>query len=294
MKRRRFLQILACSCASPSHASAPDWQGQGFGADLSLHLAGKGNRGAALKALPRLIAQLEADFSLFDPNSALSRLNRTGQLSPVSSQFQTLVEWSDVLHHMTQGSFDPTVQALWLAHASGGGQAQLGWTRVNKNTPLTLPAGMSLTFNGLAQGFAADCVRQLLADCGYDQALVDMGEHAALGGPWRIGVSDPQAGLLAQRHLRDGAIATSSPFATLVNGQPHLVHPKGLAPLWSTVSVEATSATLADGLSTAAVFLTAPFLARIMAQQPTIRHIQLVDFSGNLQTVQPEPSQITP
>jgi FAD:protein FMN transferase len=281
MKRRRFLQIAAASCASPAFAATPDWQGRGFGADLSLHLSGRGNRAGVLAALPALIARIEADFSLFDPASSLSRLNATGQLPAPSAAFRALLEWSDILHRKTYGSFDPTVQAEWLAIANGTRAARVGWDQITWRDGVTLPPGMSLTLNGLAQGFAADSARQLLLDHGYDQALIDMGEQAAIGGPFRIGIADPAAGIVAERRLANSAMASSSPMATLINGQPHIMHPKGLAPLWSTVSIQASSATLADGLSTAAVFLTHDQLRQIKAGMAGVQQVMVVDFGGS-------------
>jgi thiamine biosynthesis lipoprotein len=142
---------------------------------------------------------------------------------------------------------------------------------------------MALTFNGIAQGFGADVVKAHLAAHGFAHALIDIGETAALGGPFRLAVEDPVHGPLATRTLTGTAIATSSPGATLVNGQPHILHPRGLPPLWSTVSVEATSAALADALSTALVFLTTDRIAAL--RHPGLIRVTLVDPDGNLTTI---------
>ena len=142
---------------------------------------------------------------------------------------------------------------------------------------------MALTFNGIAQGFGAEAVKAHLVTHGFDQALIDMGETAALGGPFRLGLQDPDHGQLATRTLTGSAIATSSPRATLVNGQPHIRHPRGLPSLWSTVSVQATSAALADALSTALVFLPADRIARI--RHSGLIRVTLIDPDGNLTTI---------
>lgn len=290
MKRRRFLQI--CGAAGVSGLLAPQrlaaqpiWQGRAFGADLSLILQGQGDSGGVLATLPQLLSLIEAEFSLYDPHSALSRLNALGRLR-ASPAFAALFDWADVLHHLTDGAFDPTVQALWQAQLTGQPPGPVSWARVCKTgAEITLPPQMALTFNGIAQGYAADAVRGLLAQHGFHHALIDMGEQVAMGGPWRIGLSDPVAGMIGERHLSDSAIATSSPMATLLRGQPHLIHPQGLPPQWSTVSVEADLAVLADGLSTAAVFMNAEKLRDLAPRISGLRRITTVDFSGNLQTV---------
>lgn len=292
MKRRRFLQIFGasalCATAGPGRAQAgpPDWVGRGFGAELSLRLDGKGDRQGVVEALPHLIAAIEADFSLFDPQSALSRLNRGESLTP-SPAFRAVLDWTDALHQITHGAFDPSIQGIWQAHTGGAPAAPPGWSRVPRSPSgtLKLPDGMVLTFNGLVQGYAADAVRVLLSNHGFDHALVDMGEFSAIGGPWHIGLTDPAAGFLAAQHVKDGAVATSSPLASLVAGHPHLIHPKGLPALWSTVSVEADRAILADGFSTAAVFFGRETLRDMLERVSGLRRITLIDFSGNLTTL---------
>jgi thiamine biosynthesis lipoprotein len=288
LSRRRFLTICAASALWPRRArGAAGWRGLALGAEVSVTLEGPGAE-AALADLPGLLARIEAVFSLYR-ESELVRLNASGaaRVSPWLGQALALC---DRLHRLTGGAFDPTVQPLWRALAEGGDLAeargQIGWGRVRLGERVVLGEGQALTLNGMAQGFAADLVRGWLAARGFTRALVDMGEQAALGGPWRIGIEDPAAGLLASRTLRDGrALATSAPRATLVAGQPHILHPQGLPPLWSTVSVEADSAALADGLSTALVFATRDKIAALRATLPDLGPVALVDAKGDLQTV---------
>lgn len=283
MNRRRFLALSAAALATPARAQTT-WQGRAFGADCALTLSGDVRRAeAALASLPALIEAIEADFSLHRP-SALTSLNATGRLADPSPAVRALTDLADAVHHLTDGAFDPSVQPLWQAAAEGRPTtAPIGWHRVRRDGGIALEPGMALTFNGIAQGFGADTVRAHLAAHGFDHALIDMGEMAALGGPFRLGLSDPAHGQLATRTLTGTAIATSSPMATLAGGQPHILHPQGLPPLWPTVSVEATSATLADALSTALVFLPADRIARL--RHPGLIRVTLIDPDGNLTTI---------
>lgn len=287
LPRRRFLTICAAAALLPGAARAAGWQGLALGAEVSVTLEGPGAE-AALAELPLLLARIEAVFSLYR-ESELGRLNDTGaaRVSPWLGQALALC---DRLHRLTGGAFDPTVQPLWRALAEGGdlevARGRIGWGRVRRGETIVLGESQALTLNGMAQGFAADLVRDWLARRGFTRALVDMGEQAALGGPFHIGIADPAAGLLATRSLRDGrALATSSPRATLVAGQPHILHPQGLPPIWATVSVEAGSAALADGLSTALVFATRDRIAALRATLPELGPVVLVDDTGDLQTV---------
>ncbi len=286
MNRRRFLSLSAVAALLPGVACAETrWTGIALGADCEVTLTGNAVQAArALAALPLLLDAIEADFSLYHAASAVNRLNADGRLDDPSPAFRALMQLSGRVHRLTDGAFDPTVQSLWRAIAAGtdGSAAPMGWHRVQTQPPI-LPSGMALTFNGIAQGFATDAARALFESHGFTRALIQIGETAALGGPFRLAMQDPDHGQLGTVTLTDMAIATSSPFATRVNGHPHIQHPLGLPPLWSTVSVRATSAALADALSTALVFLPR---ARIAALDiPEVQTVTLVDLQGNLSTL---------
>lgn len=287
MKRRRFLQIVAAAVAAPGMASAAaEWRGRALGADAAIALHGPG-AAAALAELPPLLAQLEAVFSLYQP-SELTRLNAAGGGAP-SAWMAEVLALADRLHRLTGGAFDPTVQPLWRALATGGdvigAQQRIGWNRVVLGPEIRLGEGQALTLNGVAQGFATDVLRDRLAARGFTQALVNIGEYAALGGPFRLGIEDPVAGLLATRSLRGAALAVSAPGAMQLGGQGHILHPAGLPPRWSTVAVEADRAALADGLATALVFADLPQVTRLRAELPELRAVVLVDVAGDLRTV---------
>lgn len=291
MRRRRFLQIAAASVLVPGRAAAETvWTGQALGADASVSLSG--DRAAARAALSRigaLLRGIEAEFSLYDPASRLSRLNRDGRVR-ASGDFRALIAESDRVHRLTGGRFDPTVQPLWRALAEGRpegpARALIGWERVSATADeVRLAPGQALTFNGIGQGYATDRVRHLLAQAGFAHALINIGEYAAIGGPFRLGVEDPVAGLLGHRTLTGTAIATSSPGALSLGRTAHILDPLGGAPRWSSVTVEAGTAALADGLSTALCFMDAEEVAALVRADPGIRSVMLVSSDGNLITI---------
>lgn len=290
MRRRRFLQIAATAALMPGRVMAEStWQGVALGADVSVTLRGTVTGAeAAIEGTQTVLRQMEAEFSLFDPESSLSSLNRTGSLAP-GPEFRALCEAADHAHRMTGGLFDPTIQPLWQARAAGldesAARQSIGWGRVTIGEEIRLARDQSITFNGIAQGFATDRVRDFLARSGFAPALINIGEFAALGGPFAIGIADPGYGLLGRRHLRDTAIATSSPLAMRLAGGSHILGPKGEMPVWSTVSVEAASATLADALSTALVFLDRTKIEALMAQETRIRSVTLISPGGDLTTL---------
>ena len=289
LTRRRFLTITAALAANPASAGTEHWRGQALGADVSVTV--RGPREAARHAIAEtrtLLAQIDALFSLYDPSSTLSQLNRRGVFNAPDPRFVTLMQAADWGFRVTGGLFDPTVQPLWLASAAGqdpaAGCAAVGWNRVRFNAGLVqLDTGQALTFNGIAQGFATDLVSDRLTALGLRDVLVNIGEYRALGGPWRLAISDPMHGMLGMRTLTDSAIATSSPTAMQLGAQTHILHPTA-RPNWSTVSVEATTATLADCLSTALCLAPRDQIAALR-DVPEVMRITLVDFDGNLFTV---------
>ncbi|QFS81371.1 Thiamine biosynthesis lipoprotein ApbE precursor [Roseivivax sp. THAF40] len=288
MRRRRFLTLAAAFACAPRLSQAATWSGIALGAEVSVTLRGPRDEvHAALRDIPVILDRVEAAFSIYRENSEVSILNRTGRLIP-SAVFRDLVAEVDRAHALTDGLFDPTVQPLWRALAAGGDLAAardlIGWDRVRRGDEIILGSGQALTFNGIAQGYATDLVRDHLKARGASEALVNIGEFQALGGPFRLGLTDPDAGHLGQRSLQDGAIATSSPGAMRLGTGGHILSPDGRAPLWSTLSVEAPRATLADALSTAGVFMDLDALRDLKAGAGLSR-ITCVAQNGDLRTI---------
>ncbi len=289
LSRRRFLTLCAAMAGTPAWAAPARWQGRVFGAEASITLRGPG--GLSEDMLARITArlrQIERMFSLHEADSDLRRLNRDKTLR-APPEFHDLLALSRQVHTATGGAFDPTVQPLWRALADGGDVdsacAAIGLRRVRaEGAQIGIDADQALTFNGIAQGFAADEIRALLIRHGFTQCLVDMGELAAIGGPFRLGIGDPVHGVMARRSLTGGAMATSSPPALRIGGQSHILGPAGQTPQWSTVSVQADSAALADAASTALCLLPLPAIRR-SKQMLGLQQVTLIDAGGDLTTL---------
>ncbi len=303
--RRRFLQVagsvLAIGAMPASALPEPTvrWRGRALGAEVEITL--RGPEKAARRALGRsreLLLKMEALFSLYDPASALSRLNRSGRLDRPDAAFLDLLRRADAVVRRTGGIFDPSVQPLWRLLAASGGApdpaalrratALVGWdglTFDESAVRLDRP-GMALTFNGIAQGFATDRVSAALGREGFHHTLVNVGEFRAGGGAWRIGVEDPVLGLVAVRTLNRGAIATSSPAALWLKAGEigHILSPRDpeRRARWSSVSLEAATAAEADGYSTAFTMIGRAAIGRILAAEPALTRALLVAHDGTV------------
>jgi thiamine biosynthesis lipoprotein len=307
ISRRRFIAISAAVAALPRTAfsAAPDagpvtrWRGIALGAGASMTLAGIGEHEAApvIAQVQSEIDRLESIFSLYRAKSALSRFNRTGHLTSPPPELLELLTLCGTIHHQTGGAFDPTIQPLWALHAEAAAArrvpsdaeiatvcARTGWAGIRFDTRrvVAIRPGMALTLNGIAQGYIADRIADLLRAEGMAGVLVDMGEIHAVGAhadgtAWRVGLATPgrntRSGAVA---LVDRALATSAPYGTVLDGAGHIGHivdPRTGRPggLWRQVSVSAPRAALADGLSTAFCLMPHDLMERTVAAHPEAR-----------------------
>lgn len=271
LSRRRFIAISAAAFApSMALANTPDLHvetGNALGATVTLRLYHSDAPRLAAMAMEE-VRRLEAIFSLYLPDSALSRLNRDASLAAPPFELLDCLTLAGAVHRASGGRFDPTIQPLWHAEASAleRGQplspteradlmAHVGWDGVTLAADaISLRRGMALTLNGIAQGYIADRVAALLASNGLSRALIDTGEMVALpGGSWPVQLVE--GGKLT---LQDRALATSSPRGMTFGGDgvtSHIFNPATGRPIlsrWRSITVSAGSAALADALSTAA------------------------------------------
>ncbi|UWR09394.1 MULTISPECIES: FAD:protein FMN transferase [Ruegeria] len=296
LSRRRFLTISAACAALPTVVRAAPvarWRGTALGAPASLQLVGLSDAQAApiISALEAELDRLENIFSLYRPDSQLSRLNRDGTLPAPAPELLQVLAQSAALHDATGGAFDPTVQPLWMALATGVPDAEVaqaralvGWQGVSVSAEairLPHPGRSALTLNGIAQGAVTDRIAALLRAQGLTDVLVDMGEIAAIGtradgSDWRVGLAGPE-GVTRRIELRDRAVATSAPDATQLAGRHgHILGPQGQPVRHRAVSVSAHDAALADGLSTALCLLPADRIAPVLQRFPEARLEMLI------------------
>lgn len=308
LTRRRFVSITAAATAlagRPSRAAElrPElrqWRGIAMGADATITLAHP-DPAPIIEAARAEISRLEAIFSLYRNDSALSRLNAEGRLDNPPFELLDCLSWCSTIHTATRGLFDATIQPLWATYAEhhSRGRApnaaaiaqaltRTGWRNVRYDpTAVTFTEpGMALTLNGIAQGYVADRVASLLQARGLTDILVATGEHRALGGhpaggDWQVGLAQGDRLLDVTAPLRDAALATSSPLGTTFDAAGragHILDPRTgqpAPPTWQLVSITAPAATLADALSTAICLMTRPEIDTTLHQFPQAALVHL-------------------
>jgi thiamine biosynthesis lipoprotein len=280
LSRRRILTILAAaggSLLAGGHARPRAdfaWRGVAMGADAEILFSGIEEE-AARRTIAVVVAEidrLENALSLFREDSEICRLNRAGVLSMPSGDLRRALALGLEVAAASGGLFDPTVQALWEAHADwfSAGQDRMvpgqvvadarrmvDWHRVELAADMIrLGSGQRITLNGLGQGYVTDRVADLLRARGLKHILVDLGEQRALGprvggAPWQI--ARPGGEPIA---LTSGALATSEGEGCILGAggaAHHLFDPRtGRSALrWRRIIVHHRSAAVADALSTA-------------------------------------------
>ena len=288
--RRRFIKIIGLSGIGavtggvlvnmqdkPLHKV--NWQGIALGAPSKITLFHH-NKKEAQKILNKSIKQiskLENLFSLYKSDSQLSILNREGFYDNPDKEMIKLFNLSMQYSTLTEGAFDITVQPLWQLYNKSFSKDKMppkekdinkildliNWKsiEISENKINYSNKGMSVTLNGIAQGYITDKVTETLINYGVNNTLIQLGEYRAIGKhpdnrKWKLLLSNPEhSASIGEIEFENSAVATSAGKGTTFdqNGMHHhIFNPKdGLSSnniLQATVTSK--SATEADALAT--------------------------------------------
>lgn len=323
--RRRMLQVTAAACGAlllpagarteARHLKPVTWRGVALGAPAEIKLYAE-SEAAARPVLQRTVTEirrLEAVFSLYIASSALSRLNRDGELRHPPLDLVRLASTAKGISAATGGAFDPTIQPLWTlyaAHFARNPHARAGpdssalahavsrvdcrAVTVAENLIAFDQEGMALSLNGIAQGYITDRVADILRGDGFEHVLVNLGEIRALGShpagrPWNVAIDTGDHGSHERTLTLSGrAVATSAPHATPIGAAGrahHLFDPRdgSCAYFHKSITVTADTATLADAYSTA--FAVMPWeKVKRLADARSDLHVHALDTHGTWHT----------
>lgn len=270
-----------------------------LGADVSMTVLGL-PPAAAERALDAAFGELETVerlMSIYRPDSQLSTLNRTGRLDDAHPYFMQVLQAADEAWRLSDGAFDATVQPLWDAYSAAkangrfptpdelaAARAKVDWRRVEiKGRQVRLHGeGTALTFNGIAQGFAADWAVAALRWHGVEHALINTGELRAIGPKldgraWTVGIQHPREAeaYVSLAGLAGRSLATSGDYETTFSAdfqKNHVFDPRtGDSPTeLASASIVAPTAMQADALSTSAMVLGAQRTLALVSRLPQV------------------------
>ena len=284
LTRRRFIFISAAIAGAslilpgfflPKTKKLFRWRGRAMGTriEILLNVRNREQYQYFISSIKNEILRLEKIFSLYRNDSAISKLNSNGYIIDPPIELVDLVYRSTNFSNLTQGAFDITVQPLWQFHTKKTDTRKLNrkvlklvdYNSVNANLSEIRfeKPDMSITFNGIAQGYITDKVSSLLSSYGMKNCLLQLGETKGLGPHpsgrrWKVGIQDPfiQNKIIETVFLKNNfAIATSNGNSAFINNDPkihHIFNPRtGLnSNYYDSVSVISKDATTADALST--------------------------------------------
>jgi thiamine biosynthesis lipoprotein len=180
-----------------------------------------------------VLGRWEEAFSLFRPESELSRVNRSpARVLAVSPLFVRALEAALEMADLTDGLVDPTLCGRWPELVLSG-------------SLLSRPPGLELDLNGVVKALAVDAATAVLAGPGF----VSVGGDLAVRGP--VDVALPAGGAI---RVAAGGLATSG---TASRGA-HLVDPATQRPsesCWEQVTASGASCLHADTAAKAGFLL---------------------------------------
>lgn len=264
---------------------------------LSVYGSDSGVANKAAEAAYARVHELNGIFSDYEGSSEVRRLceaSGPGRPIRVSDELFTVLEASLQLSRETDGAFDVTVgplTKLWRRARRREVMPEPGRLATERErvghklvrldcklrTVELLRDGMRLDFGGIAKGYAADEALRVLANRGFNQALVDASGDIVAGDPppnadfWVVEVEalrrrqpagktandSEQRGPTPQLRICNQAVATSGDAyqSVVIAGRrySHIVDPKtglGLNQR-SSVTIVAPTGMMADGLASA-------------------------------------------
>lgn len=288
ISRRKFISISSMAIGLsilPSSLQASvkkaSWEGTALGAqaNITLYHLDKKYIENTLKECINEIRRLEKIFSLFRRDSSIVKLNKNGFINNPPKEFVELLRFSNKISNISNGAFDVTVQPLWNLHSKyysknknfeskkfqedlKKAKKSIGWEKISISSKKVefKEKNMSITLNGIAQGFITDKITELLSQKGFSNALINLGEIRGLGNhhngdTWKIGFSqeNKNTNLPNYIELKNQAVSTSNGYGTKFNDKyHHLFNPKTgtSANFTKSVTILAPTASLADALST--------------------------------------------
>jgi thiamine biosynthesis lipoprotein len=261
-----------------------------------------------------LLDRLEAQLTVYRPESEVSRLNRTAARGPVKveSRLFDLLHLAGRVHADTAGCFDAAMGTLLRAWGFFKPPRRVpapqelatlrwGWSEValdeDRTVHFTTP-GIELNLGSIGKGYALDRLVERLTRRwkigtallhGGSSSLYAKGDPHGTGRGWAVDIRHPwqRSRILHRVYLRDRALGTSAAtFQHLIHEGKRLGHVLDPRTGWpaaglESVSVLAPSAALADALSTAFFVGGLEVAQTYIAAHPEIAAVLLPTGSGS-------------
>lgn len=272
--------------------------------------------------------EIDRIYNKWNPESEISQLNllKAGVKVPISGELEAFLQETDRLISLSDGKFDPTVEAaqkIWNESLKKGqlpskesqalANEGVGWKKIHiLNGQFWKDHDqLALDLGAIAKGFAIDLTVERLNQAGFMNVFMEWGGEIGVSGnhpsgrPWRIFISalgSPNASVaLDIVDMHDNAVASSGDYLQnwTVNDTTyfHIFDPETGRPLVATetsvcsATVIASNCRLADFLATTAMLHPSKrdaeiWLESIQMQIPDVRY--WIETRKDLQNEKPQ------
>ena len=257
---------------------------------VSVWAADASRADAAIHAVFQEFDRLERLMSIWVDDSEIQNLNKAAGQHPVpiGAELRKVIKVANQVSEWTGGKFDVTwgaMSGLWkFDYQNRDGtipdrKELIRRSRLIDYRDLILDEqagtgflrreGMVVNLGGIGKGYAVDRARDILQERGFQDFMIQFGGDMYVSGqagdrPWRLGIQDPRgpAGhIFAAMNVSDSTFSTSGDYERffIKDGRRyhHILDPATGEPARGcrSVTILATSATIADGLSTGVLIL---------------------------------------
>ncbi len=230
-----------------------------------------------LSEIDKELKRLDSLLNYFSTKSLVSEINIKHRAS-LPPDIKSIFLLADSISDLTNGKFDISIAPLLEIWGFYGKEKRIpGKKEIERAKRLVdykkikiigdsifIPEDMKIDLGGIAQGFAADRVVDILRKHNIKSAIINIaGEVYAIGKspknrPWVVGIKHPrQDGVIEKVGLVDCALSTSGDYEKffIVDGvrYAHIIDPKTGYPArdFASVTIIAENTTFADGIATA-------------------------------------------
>ncbi|MGB9721250.1 MAG: FAD:protein FMN transferase [bacterium] len=245
--------------------------------EIKFYCADKNIAPKVLDEIDKELKYLDSLLNYFSPYSLVSKINKE-HCAQIPEDVKPIFLMSDSIAHLTNGLFDITIAPLLEIWGFYGKEKKVPdkkeIERANrlvdyrkvmiKGDSIFIPDGMKIDLGGIAQGFSADRVADILRKYKIKSAIINIaGEIYAIGNspkkrPWVVGIKNPRGeGVIEKVRLSDYALSTSGDYEKffIVDGirYAHIIDPRTGYPAqdFASVTIFAKDASFADGIATA-------------------------------------------